>query len=42
MADWVFWDDHKENTDEEIKGMQRSINAIWVITNVPECMTVND
>ena len=31
-----------ENKDEEIKGMQVSINAIQLTTNVPECMTFNE
>ena len=39
-ADWLSQQDHKENKEEEIKGMQISVNAILLTTNVPECMTV--
>ena len=42
MADWLSRQNHNENKDKEIKGMQISINTIQLITNVPECMIFNE
>ena len=42
MADWLSRQNHNEKKDEEIKGMQISINAIQLTTNMPECMTFNE
>ena len=33
---------HDKNKDEEIKGMQISINVIQLTTNMPECITFNE
>ena len=40
MADWLSRHNHSENKDEEIMGMQISINVIQSNTNIPECMTM--
>ena len=42
MADWLFRQNHNENKDEEIKGMQISINAIQLTSYVPECMIFSE
>ena len=42
MADWLSRQNHNENNDEEIKGMQISINAIQLMTNKSECMAFNE
>ena len=41
MADWLSRH-HSKNKDEEIMGMQISMNAIQSTTNVPECMTMHE
>ena len=42
MADWLSRQNCNENKNKEIKGMQISINAIQLMTNLPECMTFNN
>ena len=42
MADWLSKQNHIENKDKEIKGMQISLNATQLRTYVPECMTFNE
>ena len=39
-VDWLYRQNHNENNDAEISGMQLNINAIQTATNIPECMTV--
>ena len=42
MVHWLSQQNHKENKDEEIKGMQIGISAIWLTSNVQECMTFSE
>ena len=42
MADWLFRQNHNENKDTEIPGLQLSINAIQTATNIPECMIMSE
>ena len=42
MAHWLSRQYHNENKDEEIKGIQISITAVQLMTNVPEGMTINE
>ena len=37
---WLSRQNHKENKDEEIAGMQVNINTAEITTNIPECMTI--
>ena len=41
-ADWLFIQNHKENKDAEIHGMQLNINAIQTTTNILDCMTTQE
>ena len=38
MADWLSGQNHEEDKNEEIAGMQVNINNIVASTNIPECM----
>ena len=40
MADWLSRQNHKEDKDEEIEGMQVNANNIETSMNIPECMMV--
>ena len=42
MTGWLSRQNHNEHKDKEIKGLQISINAIQLTTNVPQCMTFNE
>ena len=42
MADWLSRHNHSENKDEEITGMQISINVTLSTTNVPQDMTMHE
>ena len=40
LIDWLSRQNHKENKDMEIPGMQLNIDAIQTMTNIPDCMTI--
>ena len=40
--DWLSTQNHKKNKDTEIPGMQVNINAIQTITNIPDCLTIQE
>ena len=40
MADFLSRQNHKEDKDEEIAGMQVNISNIETSSNIPECMTI--
>ena len=40
IADWHSRQNHKENKDEEICGMQFNADAIQTATSIPDCMMV--
>ena len=40
IADWLSRQNHKENKNAEIPGMQLNIDATQTITNIPDCMTI--
>ena len=40
IADWLSRHNHKENKDAEIPGMQLNIDAIETMTDIPDCMTM--
>ena len=40
IADWLSRQNHKENKDAEIPGMQLNINAIQTTLNITDCMTI--
>ena len=40
MVDRLSRQNHNENKDKEITGMQININAIQSTTNIPECITM--
>ena len=40
ITDWLSRQNHKENKDPEIPGMQMNIDAIETMTNIPDCMTL--
>ena len=40
MADWLSRQNHKDDQDEEIEGMQVNINNIEISMNIPECMMI--
>ena len=40
IADWLSRQNHKENKNEEITGMQVNINTVETTTNIPECMII--
>ena len=40
IADWHSRDNHKENKDAEIPIMDVKVDAIQTITNIPECMSI--
>ena len=42
MADWLSRQNHKEDKDEEIEGMQVNVNNIKTSTNIPECMMIHE
>ena len=39
-ADWLSRQNHKENKDAAIHGMDIRVDAIQVSMNIPECMSV--
>ena len=39
-ADWISRHNHTESKDEEITGMNLSINVIKTCTDIPKCMMV--
>ena len=40
IADWLFRQNHTENKDAEIPGMQLNIDVIQTMTNIPDCITI--
>ena len=42
IADWLTRQNHKENKDEEVQGMNININAIHMITDISKCMTAQE
>ena len=40
MSEWLSRQNHKEDKDKEIAGMQVNINNIVTSTNIPECMMI--
>ena len=40
IAYWLSRQNHKEDKDEEIAGMEVNINTLETATNIPECMTI--
>ena len=40
MAYWISRQNHKEDKNEEIKGMQVNVNNIETSTKIPECMRI--
>ena len=42
MADGLSQQITQKTKMKKLSGMQISVNAIWLTTNVPECMTVNE
>ena len=40
MADLLSRQNHKEDKDEEIEGIQVNVNNIETSTNIPECMMI--
>ena len=42
IADWLSRQNHNENKDSEILGMQLNICAIQTATSIPECMTMHE
>ena len=41
IVDWLSRQNHKENKDAEIPGMQLNINAIQTSTNISDCMKIH-
>ena len=41
-ADWLSRQNHKENKDDEIFGTKISINCIYTITDIQNCMTLQE
>ena len=42
IADWLSRQNHKEDMDEEIVGMQVKINHIETATNITECKMIHE
>ena len=40
IADWLFQHNHKENRCEAIHGMDIRVDAIQIMTDVSECMSI--
>ena len=40
IVDWLSRQNHTENKDTEILGMQLNTDAIQTTTNIPECTTI--
>ena len=40
LVDWLSRQNHKENKDKEIPGMQLNVDAIETTTNIPDCMKI--
>ena len=42
IADWLCRQNHKENKDEEIAGIQVNIDTVETAINIPECMMIHE
>ena len=42
IEDWLSWDNHKENKDEAINGLDIRIDTMQVVTNVLECICIQE
>ena len=42
ITDWLSRQNHNEDKNAEILGMQLGRNAIQTTTNIPECMTIHE
>ena len=42
IADWLSRQNHKEDKDQEIAGMQVNVNTVETATNIPECMMMHE
>ena len=42
IADWLSRQNHKENKDAEIYGMQLNIYPMQTTTNISDCMTLHE
>ena len=42
MIEWLSKQNHKEDKDEDIAGMQVNINNIETSTDIPECIIIHD
>ena len=40
IADWLCWHNHKENKDEAIHGMDIRVDAMQIMTDVPEYLSI--
>ena len=40
ITDWLSRQNHTENKDAEMPGMQLNIDAIQTTTNIPNCITI--
>ena len=40
ITDWLSRQNHEENKDTEITGLQLNIDAIETVTNITDCMTI--
>ena len=40
VADWLSGQNHKEDKDEEIEGMQVNVNNVETSMNIPDCMMI--
>ena len=40
IADWLSRYNHEENKDEVINGLDIRVDVVQVVTNVPECMSI--
>ena len=41
FADWLSHHNHNENKDKAIKGMDIKVDAVQMMTDVPECMSIH-
>ena len=42
IVDWLSRQNHEEDKDEEIAGMQVNVNTVETAINIPECMMIHE
>ena len=41
IADWLSWHSHVEGKDKPIKDMDIKVDAIWIVTDIQECISIS-